>query len=156
MAIRLTIVDDHLSFREGLRRVLEGEPDLELVGEANDAAQGHEQARELKPDVVLMDIHTPGMSSLEAARLIAQDAPDTRLVLLTSEEDEEYLLRCLEAGAAGYLLKNSPAAKLLSAVREVYHGRKYVSPQVLGKLVDDFRAREIGRASCRERVFITV
>jgi two-component system, NarL family, response regulator NreC len=141
MAIRLTIVDDHVSFREGLRRMLAGEPDLELVGEASDAAQGHEQARELKPDVVLMDINTPGMSSLEAARRITRDAPDTRLVFLTSEEeDEEYLLRCLEAGAAGYLLKSSPAAKLLGAVREVYHGRKYVSPQVLGKLIDDLRA----------------
>jgi len=145
MAIRLTIVDDHLSFREDLRRMLAGEPDLELVGEASDAARGHEQARELKPDVVLMDINTPGMSSLEAAQLIARDTPDTRLVLLTSGEDEGYLLECLEAGAAGYLPKNSPAARLLAAVREVYHGRKYVSPQVLGKLIEDFRARGRGR-----------
>jgi len=141
MAIRLTVVDDHMSFHEDLRRVLAGEPDLELVGEASDAAQGHEQARELKPDVVLMDSKTPGMSSLEVARLIARDAPDTRLVLLTSDEEEGYLLECLEAGAAGYLPKTSPAAKLLEAVREVYQGRKYVSPQVLGKLVEDFRAR---------------
>ncbi|HTS59670.1 MAG TPA: response regulator transcription factor [Terriglobales bacterium] len=144
MAIRLTIIDDHMSFHEDLRRVLAGEPDLELVGEASDAAQGHEQARELKPDVVLMDIKTPGMSSLELARFLARDAPDSRLVLLTSDEDEGYLLQCLEAGAAGYLPKSSPAAKLLEAVREVYQGRKYVSPQVLGKLVEDFRAR--GRA----------
>jgi two-component system, NarL family, response regulator NreC len=145
MAIRLTIVDDHLSFREDLRRVLAGEPDLELVGEASDAAQGHEQARELKPDVVLMDSNTPGMSSLEAVRLIARDAPDTRLLLLTAEEVEGYLLECLAAGAAGYLPKNSSPAKLLGAVRQVYHGRKYASPQVLGKLVEDFRARGRGR-----------
>jgi two-component system, NarL family, response regulator NreC len=144
MAIRLTIVDDHISFREELRRVLAGEADLELVGEASDAAQGHEQARELKPDVMLMDISPPGMSSLEAVQLIARDAPDTRLLLLTSGEEEGYLLQCLEAGAAGYLPKTSPAAKLLEAVREVYRGRKYVSPHVLGKLVEDFRAR--GRA----------
>ena len=145
MAIRLTIVDDQVSFREGLRRELAGEPDLELVGEASDAAQGHEQARELKPDVVLMDINMPGMSSFEAARLITRDAPATRVIFLASEEDEGRLLRSLEAGAAGYLLKSSSAAKLLSAVREVYHGRRYVSPQVLGKLVDDFRARGRGR-----------
>jgi two-component system response regulator NreC len=144
MAIRLTIVDDQVSFREDLRRMLEGEPDLELVGEASDATQGLEQVRQLKPDVVLMDINTGGISSLEAARLIAGDAPATRLVLLTTEENEEYLLQCLE-GAAGYILKNSPPAKLLSVIREVYHGRKYVSPQVLGKLVDDFRARSRGR-----------
>jgi two-component system, NarL family, response regulator NreC len=145
MAIRLTIVDDHISFREDLRRLLAGEADLELVGEASDAAQGHEQARELKPDVMLMDISPQGMSGLEAVRLIARDAPGTRLVLLTGDQDEAYWLQCLEAGAAGYLPKTSPAAKLLEAVREVYHGRKYVSPQVLGKLVEDFRARGRGR-----------
>jgi two-component system, NarL family, response regulator NreC len=147
MAIRLTIVDDHISFREDLRRLLAGEADLELVGEASDAAQGHEQARELKPDVMLMDISPQGVSGLEAVRLIARDAPGTRLVLLTGDQDEAYWLQCLEAGAAGYLPKTSPAAKLLEAVREVYHGRKYVSPQVLGKLVEDFRARgRSGRA----------
>ncbi|HXY09245.1 MAG TPA: response regulator transcription factor [Terriglobales bacterium] len=149
MAIRLTIIDDHLSFRDGLRRLLEGALDLRLVGEASDATEGHEQVRELKPDVVLMDINLPGISSLDAARLLARDAPNTRLVFLTSEEDEESLQRYLEAGAAGYILKNSPPTKLLSAIREAYHGRKYVSPQVLGQLVDDFRARSRGRRGQR-------
>jgi two-component system, NarL family, response regulator NreC len=145
MAIRLTIIDDHMSFRDDLRRVLVGEPDLELVGEASDAAQGHRQARELKPDVVLMDINTPGMSSLEVVRLIARDAPAARVVLLASDQDEGHLLQYLEAGVAGYLPKNFPAAKLLGAVRQVYQGRKYVSPQMLGKLVEDFRAQGGGR-----------
>jgi two-component system, NarL family, response regulator NreC len=145
MAIRCIIVDAHPSSREGLRQVLEREPDLEVVGEAGDAAQGHELVRDLKPDVVLMDIDIPGLSSLEAARLMARDAPETRLIFLTLEEDEKYLLRCMEVGAAGYLLKDSPAPKLLTAVRDVHHGRKYVSPQVLGKLVDEFRARGPGR-----------
>jgi two-component system, NarL family, response regulator NreC len=145
MAIRCIIVDAHAPFREDLRRVLEGEPDLEVVGEAGDAAQGHELVRDLKPDVVLMDIDIPGISSLEAARLMGRDAPETRLIFLTLEEDEKYLLRCMEVGAAGYILKDSPPPKLLNAVRDVHHGRKYVSPQVLGKLVDDFRARGEGR-----------
>jgi two-component system, NarL family, response regulator NreC len=141
MTIRCLIVDDHTLFREGLRRVLESEPDFQVVGEAGDATQGHQQVRQLKPDVVLMDIGMPGISSFEAARLIAKDAPETRLVFLTMHEDEEYLLQCLDVGAAGYILKDSPAPKLLSAVRDVYQGRKYLSPQVLGKLVDDFRSR---------------
>lgn len=145
MAIRCIIVDSHPSFRDGLRRVLEGEADLQVVGEADDATQGHELVRNLKPDVVLMDIDLPGISSLEAARLMTGDAPETRLIFLTGEEDDKHLLRCMEAGAAGYILKDSPAAKLLTAVRDVHHGRKYVSPQVLGKLVDDFRARGQGR-----------
>jgi len=145
MTIRCIIVDAHASFREGLRRVLEGESDLQVVGEAGDTTQGLELVRNLKPDVVLMAIDIPGISSLEAARLMAPDAPETRLIFMTLEEDEKYLLRCMEVGAAGYILKDSPALKLLTAVRDVHHGRKYVSPQVLGKLVEDFRARGQGR-----------
>jgi len=145
MAIRCIIVDAHTSFRERLRGVLVGEPDLQVVGEARRAAEGHELVRDLKPDVVLLDIDIAGMSGLEAARLMARDAPDTRVIFLTTHEDEEYLLRSMEVGAAGYILKDSPAPKLITAVRDVHHGRKYVSPQVLGRLVDDFRARGEGR-----------
>lgn len=145
MAIKCVIVDDHTLFREGLRRVLEGEPDLQVIGEAGDATQGHEQVRQLRPDVVLMDIGMPGISSFEAARLIERDCPGTRLIFLTMHEDEEYLLQCLEVGAFGYILKDAPAPKLISAVRDVFQGRKYLSPQVLGKLVDDFRSRAQGR-----------
>jgi len=141
MAIRCIIVDDHALFREGLRHVLESEPDFEVVGEAGDAVQGQELVRELKPDVVLMDIAMPGTASFEAARLMAKDAPDTRLILLTIDQDEDYLLQFLKVGAAGYIPKDTAAPNLLSAVREVYQGRKYLSPQMLGKLVDDFRSR---------------
>lgn len=155
MAIRCIIVDAHPSCRERLRGVLVGEPDLQVVGEACHAAEGHELVRDLKPDVVLMDIDIAGMSGLEAARLMAQDAPDTRLIFLTTHEDEEYLLRSMEVGAAGYILKDSPPAKLLTAVRDVHHGRKYVSPQILGKLVDDFRARGQGRQGRSAGVTLT-
>lgn len=156
MAIRCIIVDAHPSFRDGLRRMLEGEPDLQVVGEALDTGQGHQLVRNLKPDVVLIDIEAPGLSSLEAARLMARDAPETRLIFLTMEENEEYLLRSMEVGAAGYILKDTPAAKLLTAVRDVHHGRKYVSPQVLGKLVEGFRARsQGGRGPSREAVTLT-
>ncbi|PYX08757.1 MAG: DNA-binding response regulator [Acidobacteria bacterium] len=133
--MKCIVVDDHTLFRDGLRRVLESEPDIEVVGEASDAGGGLNLIREIRPDVVLMDIGMPGLSSFEAARLVDKNFPGTRLVFLTMYEDEEYLLQCLDVGAAGYILKDAPAPKLIGAVREVYQGRKYLSPQVLDKLV---------------------
>jgi two-component system, NarL family, response regulator NreC len=145
VAIRCIIVDDHTLFREGLRHVLHSDPDLQVVGEASDAMKGIEEVRKLRPDIVLMDISMPGVSSFEAARQIEKESPGTRLIFLTMHEDEEYLLQCLEVGAYGYILKDAPPPKLIQAVRDVYQGRKYLSPQVLGKLVDDFRSRAQGR-----------
>src|SRR5712692_1842657 len=136
MPIKCIVVDDHTLFREGLRRLLESETDFQVVGEASDAIQALQKVREVHPDVVLMDIGMPGMSSFEAARLIEKNSPGTRLIFLTMYEDEEYLLQCLEVGAAGYVLRDAPAPNLISAVREVYQGRKYLSPRVLDKLVD--------------------
>lgn len=139
--ITCLVVDDHTLFREGLRRVLESESDIQVVGEASDASEAMEKVRALSPSVVLMDIGMPGMSSFDAARILKKEYPDTHLMFLTMYEDEEYLLQCMDVGAAGYLLKDSPAPRLIGAVRDVHEGRKYLSPQVLGKLVDDFRSR---------------
>ena len=136
MPIKCIVVDDHTLFRQGLRLLLESEADFQVIGEASDATQALEQVRELRPDVVLMDIGMRGMSSFEAARLVEKNYPATRLIFLTMYEDEEYLLQSLDVGASGYVLKDSPAPNLISAVREVYQGRKYLSPQVLDKLVD--------------------
>jgi DNA-binding NarL/FixJ family response regulator len=140
MPIRCLIVDDHTLFREGIRRLLESESGIEVVGEARDASEAIERALFLKPDVVLMDIGMPGLSSFEASRRITRET-GRRVIFLTMYEDEEYLLQCLDAGASGYILKDAPAPRLIGAVRDVYAGRKYLSPQVLGKLVDDFRSR---------------
>jgi two-component system response regulator NreC len=141
VAIKCVIVDDHTLFRDGLRRVLESESDLEVVGEASDAAEALEKVRELQPDVVLMDIAMPGMSSFDAARVLMRDYPHTHLIFLTMHEEEEYLLQSMQVGAAGFMLKDSPAPKVINAVREVFQGRKYLSPQILGRMVDDVRAR---------------
>ncbi len=139
--IRCLLVDDHTLFRQGVRRLLESESDFEIVGESPDAGDAVEKARDLRPDVVLMDIGMPGLSSFEATRHIKKTRPETKVLYLTMYEDEDYLLQCLEVGAAGYVLKDTPAPQLVSAVRDVYRGGKYLSSQVLGKLVEDFRSR---------------
>ena len=139
MAIRCLVVDAHPLFRQGLRRVLENDAGLEVVSEAQDAPEAIERARELRPNVVLMDIGL--LSSFEAARQITREFPGRRVIFLTSYEEEEYLMQCSEAGASGYILKDAPAPNLLGAIHDVSAGRKYFSPQVLGKLVDDFRSR---------------
>ena len=139
--IRCLLVDDHTLVRQGVRRLLETESDFEVIGESPDAGDAVEKARELRPDVVLMDIGMPGLSSFEATRHIKKTRPETKVLYLTMYEDEDYLLQCLEVGAAGYVLKDTPAPQLVSAVRDVYRGGKYLSSQVLGKLVEDFRSR---------------
>ena len=139
--IKCLLVDDHTLFRQGVRRLLESESDCEVVGESPDAGDAVEKARELRPDIVLMDIGMPGLSSFEAARHIRKTRPETKVLFLTMYEDEDYLVQCLEVGASGYVLKDTPAQQLVTAVRDVYKGGKYLSSQVLGKLVEDFRAR---------------
>ncbi|MBV9088024.1 MAG: response regulator transcription factor, partial [Acidobacteriaceae bacterium] len=149
--MKVLLTDDHTLFRQGVRRLLESESDFEVIGEASDGGESVEKARELRPDVVLMDIGMPGLSSFEAARHIRKNRPETKVLFLTMYEDEDYLVQCLEVGAAGYVLKDTPAPQLVSAVRDVYKGGKYLSSQVLGKLVEDFRAR-VRDAKMRPRI----
>src|SRR6267143_5875923 len=139
--IKCLLVDDHTLFRQGVRRLLEGESDFEVVGEAADAGEAVQKALDLRPDIVLMDIGMTGLSSFEATRQIRKNRPETKLLFLTMYDDEDYLVECMESGAAGYVLKDSPAAQLLNAVREVHRGGSYLSPRMLAQLVDDFRSR---------------
>jgi len=98
-------------------------------------------AADLRPDVVLMDIGMPGLSSFDAARQISKNRPETKILFLTMYDDEDYLVECMEVGAAGYVLKDSPALQLVAALRDVHHGGSYLSPRMLAQLVDDFRSR---------------
>lgn len=134
--IRCLIADDHVLVRQGIRRLLQDEHDVEIVGEAGDAAEALKLVMESHPDILLMDIGMPGFSSFEAARVIQSDFPGTRVIFLTMHEGQEYVMQGLQAGAAGYLLKDTPAAKLASVLREVHQGGKFVSPEVLGGLLD--------------------
>jgi two-component system, NarL family, response regulator NreC len=135
--IRCVIADDHALVRQGIRRLLQDEPDVEVVGEAGDAAEALKRAIELRPDILLLDVGMPGFSSFEAARIIQQDLPETRIVFLTMHEDQDYVMQGLQAGASGYLLKDTPAAKLISVLRDVHQGGKFVSPEVLGGLLEN-------------------
>jgi DNA-binding NarL/FixJ family response regulator len=139
--IRCVIADDHDMLRYGVCRMLEDAPDFAVVGEASDAAQALNLVLERRPDLVLLDISMPGMSSFEAARIVEELCPGTRIVYLTMHEDREYVKQALRSGASGYLLKDTPAPLLLHALREVHGGRRSLSPQIQ-KLEDDVILRK--------------
>jgi len=137
--IRVLLTDDHTLFRQGIRNLLSAEPDIEVVGEAANASDAVDIARQARPDLVLMDIGMTGMSSFEATRQIRKERPETRVVFLSMYDDEDYLSECVEMGAHGYILKESPIDQLLTAIREVHRGGSYLSPRLLTRLVADFR-----------------
>jgi two-component system response regulator NreC len=134
--IRCVIADDHEMLRYGVRRLLEDAPDFAVVGEAGDASEALRLALRLRPDMVLLDISMPGMSSFEAGRLI-EESGVTRVVYLTMHEDQDYVEQALRSGASGYLLKDTAAPVLLSALRQVHRGEQSISPQIQAKLKDD-------------------
>ena len=139
--IRCLLVDDHTLVRQGIRRLLESEPDIEVVAEASSAEEAVHKTKDLRPDIVLMDVGMPGLSSFEAVRQIRRNSIVTRVLFLTMYDDEEYVMECMEAGASGYLLKDAPSQQLIAAVHDVYRGGKYVSAPLLGKMVDIYQSQ---------------
>ena len=137
--IRVLLTDDHTLFRQGIRTLLMAEPDIEVVGEAANAFDAVAVARQMHPDIVLMDIGMNGMSSFEATRQIRKERLETRVIFLSMYDDEDYLAECVDMGASGYILKESPADQLLTAIREVHRGGSFLSPRLLTRLVDGFR-----------------
>ena len=137
--IRILIVDDHTLFRSGIRLALQRHEEFEVVGEAGDGLEGIKRARQLKPDVVLLDLHMPGTGGLEALRVLAEDVPETQVVMLTVSEDSEDLLETLRAGARGYLLKNIDTEFLLESIQRAARGESVMSPQMAQKLADSLR-----------------
>jgi two-component system, NarL family, nitrate/nitrite response regulator NarL len=133
--IRVLLVDDHALFRSGIKSLLLRSGEFEIVGEAGDGLEGAKRAKQLRPDVVLLDLHMPGVSGRDALQLIREDAPGTQVLMLTVSEDAEDLLHTLRGGAAGYLLKNIAAESLIDAVRMASRGDAVVSPAMMAKLL---------------------
>ena len=135
MKTRILIADDHAVLREGMRNLLEGEKDFDLVGEACDGEEAVKLATELKPDLVVMDIVMPKLNGVEATKIIKQQSPSTALLILTAYSDIHYIVGLLEAGACGYLLKNARGNELIKAIRAVRAGESVLDPEVTRKLV---------------------
>lgn len=132
--IRILLVDDHVMIREGCRRVLEAGGDIAVVGQAGSAEEALPMARTLKPDVVLMDIHLPGASGLQATEHLTATQPASRVIVLTMIDELPMPQRLLEAGAWGYLTKNAPGEELVRAVRQVAQGKHFLSAEIASKL----------------------
>jgi two-component system response regulator NreC len=136
--IRILLADDHTVVREGLRALLERQPDMIVVAEAADGRTCVQLAEELMPDVVMMDVAMPGMNGIEAARRILAANTATAVVMLSMHRDESYVLRALKAGAKGYLLKDSPREDVLAAIRAAAEGRSFLSRKISLMLQEDY------------------
>lgn len=165
--IRILIVDDHTLFRSGIKLALQRHEGFEVVGEAGDGLEGIKRARQLKPDVVLLDLHMPGTGGLEALRVLVEDLPETQVIMLTVSEDAEDLLETLRAGARGYLLKNIDTEFFVESIQRAARGESVMSPQIAHKLADSLRAPQKdsatvaadvspGKLSPREREIIVM
>jgi DNA-binding NarL/FixJ family response regulator len=148
--IRILLVDDHPVVRHGLRGMLDAEPDLEVVGEASSGDEGVTRTGELLPDVVLMDLRMPGGDGVEATGRILTALPATRVVVLTTYETDRDILRAIEAGACGYLLKDASPADLADAVRGAARGETVLAPSVASTLVRQVRSPAPPALSARE------
>lgn len=157
--LRILLIDDHTLFRSGVKALLGRQPDFEVVGEAADGLEGVKRAKQLHPDLVLMDVDMPGISGREALRMMLEELPQLPVLMLTVSEASEDLIDTLQSGARGYLLKNIDADYFVDAIRRAARGEAIVSPEMTGKLVAGLKnpARdapgpaEKDRLSARER-----
>jgi DNA-binding NarL/FixJ family response regulator len=146
MTLSVILVDDQELVRAGFRMILEAEPDIEVVGEASDGAEGVAIARQMRPDIVLMDVQMPRMDGLEATGRIVQDADiRSRVVILTTFERDDYVFEALRAGASGFLLKNAPPEELVHAVRVVAAGDALLAPSVTRTVMEEYARRPASR-----------
>src|SRR5579884_2626517 len=136
--IRVLIADDHALFRRGLIMVLEAEPDIEVVAEAQDGTEVIGKAEEFVPDVLLMDVRMPKLNGIEAARAIRESVPSAKIVMLTVSDEEDDLFDAIKAGANGYLLKEISIEEVADAIRSVVQGQSLISPSMASKLLNEF------------------
>ncbi|WP_435015975.1 response regulator [Tundrisphaera sp. TA3] len=140
--LRVLLADDHIVVREGLRALIEAQPDIDVIGEAGDGHEAWKLSMDLGPDVVVMDISMPEMGGAAATRLIRRDCPETRVLALTVHEVLGYIRQMLEAGASGYVLKRAATDELVRAIRSVASGERYIDPRLADQLQSDGAGRE--------------
>jgi two-component system response regulator NreC len=140
--IRILLADDHTLMRSGIKALLEDEPDIAIVGEAEDGREAVKLAHMLRPNLVLMDIAMPLLNGLEATRQIKREHPEIKILVLTMYEHEEYFRQVLEAGASGYIIKRAAASELVAAIRAVNGGESVLSPAITRYLLDDYLSGE--------------
>jgi DNA-binding NarL/FixJ family response regulator len=150
MSIRVLLADDQELVRTGFRMILKAERDIEVVAEASDGAEAVELAVQLRPDVVLMDIRMPGLDGLEATRRVLAATGDTRVLILTTFDLNEYVYEALRAGASGFLLKDAPAAQLVTAIRVVAEGDALLAPSITRRLITEFARQPAATAQLDE------
>ena len=150
--IKVLLADDHTVVRQGLRALLEAEPDITIVGEADTGRQALRLALKLAPDVVVIDVAMPQMNGLEATRQIIKEIPNVRVLVLSSYSDDEYVRQVTEAGAAGYLLKQTAAEDLIRAIREANNGNAFFSPAISKRLLENYREAFLKGAPAGARV----
>jgi DNA-binding NarL/FixJ family response regulator len=138
MTVRVLIADDHKIMLAGLRSLLEKQSDIEVVGEAENGRKAVQLAQEKKPDVVVMDVSMPDLNGIEATTQILENLPETRVIALSMHSDKRFVMGMLRAGAAGYLLKDCASQELANAIAQVAGGKKYLSPEITGVVIDDF------------------
>jgi two-component system nitrate/nitrite response regulator NarL len=138
--LRIFLIDDHSLFRSGVKALLARQPDFEVVGEAADGLEGLKRAKQLKPDMVLLDLNMPGISGRESVKMLVEELPQTRVLMLTVSEDAEDLIDTLKSGARGYLLKNIDADYLVDSIRRAARGEAVMSPQMTSKLVQGLQS----------------
>lgn len=149
--IRVLLADDHVVVREGLRALLMAEEDIEIVGEADNGRQAVQLVKNLVPDVVVMDIAMPVLNGLEATRQITRSVPASKVLVLSSYSDDEYVQQLTEAGAAGYLVKQTAASELVKAIREAHRGNAFFSPAIAKRLRDQCREAFVSGQPVRPR-----
>ena len=142
MSIRILIADDHQLFREGVVNLLSACPQIEIAGQAENGQEVIEKARKLKPDIVVMDLTMPLLSGTEATRILRDEQPETKIMILSMHSDKLYVKRALEAGASGYLFKNCTYDQLIEAIVSVSRGKRYLSDKITEVLIQDYLSKD--------------
>lgn len=147
--LKILLADDHQMIRDGLKGIINAQPDMEIIGEVSDGVSAWQQAKQYKPDIVIMDLSMPQMDGAKATERVKCECPDVRVLALTAHDDRAYVDRLIQAGASGYLLKVAAATELIRAIRQVAAGGSYLDPQIANKVVSNYMRKQSLKGEAR-------